>query len=143
MSDHSGISVEHEGGDRFRMSVRGHSLLTDQPIDSGGKDHGPTPTELFVGSLVSCMGFFAQRFLRRNHIEASGLELCATYETSAERPFRVTSINVEIVVPAATPDRLLEPLRRVIDACTVHNTLRHEPDVELTIERPMIERAAG
>jgi uncharacterized OsmC-like protein len=139
----SGVRVTYEGGDRLRVSVREHSVLTDQPVDGGGEDLGPTPTELLVGSLVSCMGFFAERFLKRNHFDTTGLELNATFTSSADRPFRVSEVQVEVTVPGGTPDRMLEPLRRVIDACTVHNTLRQEPDVRLTLERPEITRAAS
>ena len=143
MEHAAGISVAYEGGDRLRIAVRGHDLVTDQPIDSGGDDREPTPTELFVGSLVSCMGFYAQRFLRLNHVEAAGLALSATFESTAERPYRVSAISVDVVLPPGTPDRLVDPLRRVMDACTVHNTLRHEPSVTLTLEQPEIGKLAG
>jgi putative redox protein len=55
------LSVAHQGGDRFELGMRGHRLTCDQPLADGGDDQGPTPTELFVGSLAACVGFYARR----------------------------------------------------------------------------------
>jgi uncharacterized OsmC-like protein len=51
------LSVTHQTADRFELQVRGHRLLCDQPLADGGDDQGPTPTELFVGSLAACVAF--------------------------------------------------------------------------------------
>ena len=64
----NGIKVRHEEGDRFRVSIRGHELFVDQPVDDGGQDSAPTPTELFVAGLASCVAFYAGRFLRRHDL---------------------------------------------------------------------------
>ena len=64
------ITVRHQGRDRFGAMIRGHRLVADQPVFDGGGDSGPTPTELFVVGLASCVGFYAERFLRRHHLSA-------------------------------------------------------------------------
>jgi putative redox protein len=128
------IDVTYEGGDRLRIQARTHDVLTDQPGGAGGDDTGSTPTELFVGSLVACMGFYAQRFLRRNDLDPSGLKLNARFSMSSDRPNRVGAIDVEVVLPESVPARLREPLRRVIDACTVHNSLREPPKVTVDLD---------
>ena len=51
----SPMRVEHRGEDRFDINVRGHVLRVDQPRTDGGQDTAPTPTELFVASLASCV----------------------------------------------------------------------------------------
>lgn len=38
----------HQGGDRLLMTVRGHQLYSDQPLEGGGEDTAPTPTEMFL-----------------------------------------------------------------------------------------------
>ena len=55
------ISVRYRLGDRLDVAVRGHQVTVDQPADARGKDSGPTPTELFVSGLASCVGFYAER----------------------------------------------------------------------------------
>jgi len=53
------MSVRYCGGERYDIAVRGHTLTVDQPADAGGEDAAPTPTELFVASLASCVVFHA------------------------------------------------------------------------------------
>lgn len=68
----SGLVVRHLEGDRFRVEIRGHAVEVDQPIEDGGDDKAPTPTELFAASLASCVGFYAERFLRRHDLPVEG-----------------------------------------------------------------------
>ena len=56
------VRVDHKEGDRFEIEIRQHVLSVDQTAAEGGEDTAPTPTELFVGSLASCVGFYARRF---------------------------------------------------------------------------------
>jgi len=54
---------------------------------------------------------------------------------SAYRPPAPTGSHIEVTValPPEFPDKLVEPLRRVIDHCTVHNSLREPPVVTTQI----------
>lgn len=36
------LIVESLGGDAHRITVRGHRVVVDQPVDAGGGDAGPT-----------------------------------------------------------------------------------------------------
>jgi hypothetical protein len=51
------VSVGHVGGDVYEIHVRGHHLTVDQPVETGGTDKAPTPTELFAASLAACVAF--------------------------------------------------------------------------------------
>ena len=128
----SDIFVRHEQGDRFTIVVRGHEITIDQPVDDGGGDAGPTPSELFVASLAGCVGYFAERFLVRHEIATEGLGVHATYEYSKDAPSRVASIDVRLTVPDGFPGSKLPALMKVVDRCTVHNSLRQAPQVEIS-----------
>lgn len=122
------IRVTHLGGDRFELAVRQHKLQVDQPAEDGGEDTAPTPTELFVSSLASCVAFYVRRFLTRHDLPTDGLEVEAVY-SMASRPARVGEIFVRIEVPAAVPDEKRSALLAVASHCTVHNTLVMPPQV--------------
>src|SRR6266496_433693 len=58
------LAVTHLHTDAYEIDIRGHRLTVDQPVEAGGANLGPTPTELFAASLAACVGFYAGRFLR-------------------------------------------------------------------------------
>jgi putative redox protein len=126
------ITVSHTRGDRMAIRIRGHDLISDQPIDAGGDDAGPTPTELFVGGLAACVGFYAERFLRR-HGGAAGLTVTCDFAMSTERPSRVASVDLWVDVPEPLREDVRDALLRAAEHCTVHNSLRTPPAVRIQI----------
>ena len=97
--DPAALTVAYRGGDRFRIRVRGHEIDVDQPVGDGGEDTAPTPTELFVAGLASCVAFYAGRYLARHGLPAGRLEVAACYETGS-RPARVVAVRIEVTPPA-------------------------------------------
>lgn len=134
------IEVAHDEGDRYSVSIRGHQLVTDQPVSAGGDDAGPTPTELFVAGLAACVSFYAGRFLRR-HTEDSASVVCS-FEMSQDRPTRVLAIRLQVNVPTALRDDVREGLRRAVEHCTVHNSLRTPPEVRISVRDAAVVAAA-
>src|SRR3954471_987757 len=125
------ISVRHEGGDRFGIDVRGHRVVVDQPRDVGGADTGPTPTELFVAGLASCVAFYAERFLRRHDLPVAGLGVDCGFEMSEDSPARVALVDVRVRLPLGFPEERRAALDRVVWHCTVHTTLRLGTEVRI------------
>ena len=127
------LAVRHLSGDRFAIDIRGHTITVDQPVDAGGDDTAPTPTELFVAGLASCVAFYARRYLARHDLSAHGLTVAATYEVGG-RPTRVTKISVRITPPADLPTDRRDAFLAVASHCTVHNTLDEPPPVEISCD---------
>jgi len=121
-------------GEAYQVTVRGHQLLVDQPADAGGQDSAPTPTELFVASLASCVAFYAGRFLTRHGYSRDGLAVSAGYEMASDRPARVSNVRLMVRVPAGLPPERWAALRAVASHCTVHNTLASPPSVTIDLQ---------
>ena len=132
------IVVWHEAGERFRIAVRGHDLVVDQPKVEGGTDAGPTPTELFVASLASCVGVYAERFLRRHGIDPGGLEVDCRWAFAEDRPSRVGEVRLWLRLPVGFPDELQDRLEAVVERCTVHNSIAIPPDVRIELDVPAV-----
>ncbi len=130
------VEVWYASGDRFLVRIRDHNLIIDQPLDEGGEDVGPTPTELFVAGLAACVGFYAERFLRRHGLPAHDLRVRTSFELSKDRPARVASIDLRVIVPAGLTSRQLEAMQAVVGHCTVHNSLRQPPEVRILLAEP-------
>jgi putative redox protein len=131
------LSVAHQDTDRFELQVRGHRLLCDQPLADGGGDQGPTPTELFVASLAACVAFYARRFLARHDLDAAGLRVETHFTMSADRPARVDTITMRLLVPEPLAPNRRRALLAVVDHCTVHNSIRTPPHVRVTLAEPV------
>ena len=104
----------------------------DQPVKDGGQDTAPTPIELFIASLASCVAFYARRYLARHDLPTDGLAVEATFDMGA-KPARVAGIDVRLIVPEGIPVERLDALLAVATHCTVHNTLACEPEVSITL----------
>jgi len=126
------MRVEHAGGDKFDINVRGHIIRVDQPVKDGGDDTAPTPTEMFIASLASCVAFYARRYLARHNLPTDGLAVEATFDMGA-RPARVAGIDLRLIVPDGVPAERRDPLLAVATHCTVHNTLASTPQVSITL----------
>jgi putative redox protein len=129
------ISVDYRTRDRFRLRIRGHELVLDQPLTAGGDDMGPTPTELFVAGLAGCIGFYAERYLRRHKLSTDGLAVECSFDMSNDQPARVARVDVQVSLPEGFPGQRTEALLRVVDRCTVHNTLSRPPEILIDLKR--------
>ena len=123
-------------GKTFAIDVRGHTLIVDQPTDAGGSDTAPTPTELFIAGLASCVAFYARRYLARHQISPAGLAVSATYDIGG-RPSRVSRINVVVTPPAELPAERRNAFLAVASHCTVHNTLTEPANIEIALDAPV------
>lgn len=129
------ITVDSLGSDRFAIDIRGHRVIVDQPVADGGDDTGPTPTELFVAGLLSCVGHYARRYLARHGLPTAGL--CVTGEFDiVSRPARVGPIAIQIRLPVGVPAERRAALLAVASHCTVHNTLDDVPPVTIELMSP-------
>ncbi|MCX4510673.1 OsmC family protein [Streptomyces sp. NBC_01619] len=119
-------------GDAYAVTVRGHVLTVDQPVVDGGHDTAPTPVELFVAAVTSCVAHYAGRFLDRHGIARNGLRIGADYTMASERPARVASLSISVDVPEL-PQSRAAAMHAVISHCTVKNTLETPPDITITL----------
>lgn len=126
------MSVSYQGGDRFTAEVRGHQIHIDQPESDGGEDAAPTPVELLVASLATCVGHYARRYLARHDLPTEGLAVEAEWEL-ARNPARLGPVTIRVTVPEGVPAERREPLLKMASHCTVHNTLEQAPEVSITL----------
>ncbi|MET7380644.1 OsmC family protein [Streptomyces sp. NPDC005526] len=136
------VEVRPVAGDAYEIGVRGHVLTVDQPQPDGGKDTAPTPVELFVASVASCVAHYAGRFLDRHGISREGLRVDARFRMADDRPARVAGLALTVQAPALPEDRL-PAFRAVVSHCTVSNTLAQVPETSLEIARGADETATA
>ena len=75
------ITVRLDDGYKTTMSIRDHAVIADEPVDAGGEDAGPTPLEIFVGTLGACIAVTTKAYAKRKNWPLEGVNV----EVSMER----------------------------------------------------------
>lgn len=117
-------------------------MVADQPVAGGGEDQGPTPTELFVASLASCVAFYVGRFLRRHPEAGDEFAVECEFEMSDFPPARVAAIALRVVLAADLGETLRAAVLRAAEHCTVHNSLIEPPSVTIEVVPPVLRAEA-
>jgi len=128
------FEVAHIDHDAYTVHIRDHRLQVDQPIEAGGTDTAPTPTELFAASLATCVAFYAGRYLHRHGLPRTGLRVRTEFTMATDRPARVASLRVVVIPPPELPEQRRAALLAVASHCTVHNTLQQPPEIDIELE---------
>ncbi|MFE2064345.1 OsmC family protein [Streptomyces sp. NPDC059467] len=137
------VEVTCSGHQALTAAVRGHTLVTDQPLEAGGGDIGPTPVELFVASLATCVAHYARGFLERHRLDVEHLGVTAEFTMADDRPARVASVRLRVTVPPGLGEAGLSALGAVVDHCTIHNTLRQSPQVTVEVDGTTLPSTAA
>ncbi|MGO9500778.1 MAG: OsmC family protein [Streptosporangiaceae bacterium] len=127
------MDVRYVSGESYAVSVRGHQVMVDQPAESGGLDTAPTPTELFVASLATCVAFYAGRYLTRHGYGRDGMAVSADFDMASDRPARVSGVRLTVKAPTNLPADRWPALQAVVSHCTVHNSLVSPPSVAIEL----------
>lgn len=122
----AGIGHEHFV---TRISMRGHLLVADEPTDNGGKDSGPTPTELVLSGLAACTASTLRMYADRKEWELDRIdvEMGITIEkTGTGQISRIDSmIRLSGNLEQEQRDRLLE----IAGKCPVHRLLTNPIEI--------------
>jgi putative redox protein len=130
------LTVTHKGSHRFEVNVEGHRLIVDEGVAAGGRDAGPTSTELLAASLASCAAGYAESYLTSHGHSTVGLAVACHYRLSIEQPVRVVAIDITVTAPADLPVDRRRGLLKAVEQCMVGNTLRMPPMIHVMVAAP-------
>jgi putative redox protein len=127
------LTVSRRGAHRFEVEVEGHRLTVDEGVAGGGRDAGPTPTELLAASLASCAAAHAEAYLVAHAYATDGLTVACHYQLSHDQPPRVGSLDLTVRAPSSLPDEHRRDLLKAVEQCVVGNTLRTPPVLNMMV----------
>ena len=127
-------------GYRTEISAGEHRFFADEPIVLGGTGTGPSPYEILLGALGSCMAMTLRMYadrkrwplhgvrihLRTGQAHEKDCERCETEEVGLPRIAR----RIELVGPLTDEQR--DRLHQIADRCPVKQTLQRGLVVETT-----------
>ncbi len=108
-------------------------LVTDAPVDNGGKGAAFSPTDLVATALGTCLVTVMGIVAERHQLDLAGTRVVVVKEMTSVPLRRIGALTATISVPngarLSAADRAL--LERTADLCPVRQSLH--PDVNVTM----------
>lgn len=125
------VEVSFPGGVAVSAKIGDFTVVSDQPVSSGGGGTAPSPFELFLVSIANCAAYFAIAFCNERSISTEGMKLTADFEKSPETK-TLASVRINLVLPVGFPEKYVKPILRTIEQCSVKRAIAAQPAFELT-----------
>ncbi|MEY3237346.1 MAG: hypothetical protein RI883_1447 [Bacteroidota bacterium] len=100
-----------------------HVWFADEPIDLGGKDEGPKPTELFLSSLASCILITVRMVAQRKEWNTGKISIDLTMNQLEKGVEIIKKINFENQLEEEQVKRLLDVSNRCPVAKIISNPI--------------------
>ena len=134
------VEAKYVGGLAVKCVIGKHTLIQDLPENAGGKDLGPSPTELLLASLAGCLGIVAAYHAPKFGIVLQDMEVSIEGEydvrgflgESVKPGFTKVRAEVLIRVKESPKDKVLEFMKFVEAHCPISDTLKS--GVEVMVE---------
>ncbi len=127
------IIVRSEHGYQTAINIRDHTVIADEPLHDGGTDTGPTPLEIFVGTLGACIAVTTRAYAQRKNWPLEGISVELEMERfkredypsyTGDAPF-VHQIRECIRFEGPLSDDQKERLMKIAGKCPVHVVLEN------------------
>lgn len=120
-------------GYRTDIHVRNHVVHADEPLDAGGSDTAPTPTELLLGALGSCIAITARLYAARKGWPLEGVEVALDVERFAGKDYQayagdaafVHEVRQQIILHGPLDDEQHARLLEIASRCPVHRIVEN------------------
>lgn len=125
------VKIEREKFNSY-INTGDHSIIADEPVDSGGQNMGPTPYDLLMASLGTCTAMTLRMYADFKKLPLEAVEVHLSYakehaedcEKSAhEKPLKIDTFYREIELIGELTNVQKEKLLQIANRCPVHKTL--------------------
>lgn len=120
------------GADHYRATLHthNHSWQADEPVENGGQDSGPTPSQLVLGALAACKLITTRMYADRKGWPVGSIRVELEMETDyAARPAQ-TQVRCRLFAEGDLDETQRERLVAIADKCPTHRLLTGEVSVQ-------------
>ncbi len=128
-------------GFQVSNSIRDFDITVDEPVDMGGENKGPTPVEMVLAGLGSCLCIMSRIVakkmrLRLEEVEVKtegDLDLRGMKGAEGIRPgFQEVRVQIDLIGELSDQDK--EKLIKMVQlTCPVDDSLEHQVEVQWNI----------
>lgn len=129
------ISIDYQGSLHCtaKHSLSGQNIITDAPLDNGGKGEAFSPTDLVGAALGTCIITVMDLVAKRSGIDLSGTRVHVIKEMTSIPARRIGKLSVEITYPEglnlSESDKM--KLEKTAHTCPVKQSLNKDVEVEI------------
>ena len=114
-----------------QVSTPDHMGLTDEPIELGGQNKGPSPYDLLMGALASCTSITLRMYINRKGWDVQRIRVRVDYsqdykedcESCSKAEKRINVFDRKISFEGSLDDEKKTRLLEIADKCPVHIAL--------------------
>lgn len=119
-----------DGQTSMRHLENGAEIMTDLPLDNGGKERSFSPTDIFAASLASCALTIMGKMAESRGKSVEGTRVVVEKEMASE-PRRVAKIKLQFIFPDSVADDDRAKWLKSLHACPIHNSIHPDLAVEV------------
>lgn len=112
------------------LETNSHTVISDEPMDVGGKDLGAAPGDLLRMSLASCTAITLRMYANRKKMDVEKIKVTAWSERVEDK----TLFHLTIAIDGDIDDAQRKRMVQIGKLCPIHKVLTGpiEIDVQLT-----------
>lgn len=118
-------------GVQTTIQASNHTFYADEPVEDGGTDTGPSPTEMLMGALGSCIAITMRLYADRKGWDLQGVEIDLDFERFRGSEYDaydgderyVHEIRKAIVLHGDLTDKQRERILEIGGKCPVHRLI--------------------
>lgn len=114
-----------EGLQALMVTNRGHEILSDEPLDLGGKNEGPTADELLASALAACTVITLRMYVNHKGLKTID-DIHADVELDYDKPNGKVTFKRFIKIDGEYDEKVFKRFQHVANACPVHKMLSGE-----------------
>lgn len=119
----------HLGRDKYKTALQTsqHAWFADEPIENGGHNLGPCPTDFLISALAACTSITLRMYAEHKNIPLDGVDVEVQLER--DREAGVTRMEKSILLHGDLSAEQRDKLMQVADRCNIHQVLTHPIEI--------------
>lgn len=109
-------------------SSSGHTLISDEPVEIGGKNKGMSPDELIIAALSSCTSATLKMYAQRKEWDLKEIRTNIQF-IKADKPGLLPTIHREIELEGDLNEEQRERLFQIANKCPIHKLITNAIEI--------------